>query len=131
MLAQQGLAQHHSIERSDVGAHRQSVDRRSLDHAQVAQARHCHLQGPRYRRRGQSQHVDVGLKRLQHGDAVGPLDLVVGDDQVEAAGAEDRGELVGVADLTERRTGEGLVQFPGRQRAVVGAVIDDDEEAEQ
>ena len=69
----------------DVGADRQPVDRRGLDDAQVAQARHRHLQRARDRRRGQRQHVDVGLQRFQPllvGDS--EMLLLVDDDQAEA-----------------------------------------------
>ena len=85
MLAQQGLAQHHRVPRHDIGAHRQAIDRRGLDDGQLAQTRHRHLQRARDRRRGQRQHVDVGLQRLQpflvrHAEAL----FLVDHDEAEA-----------------------------------------------
>ena len=63
MLAQQRLAHHQRIERRHEGAHRQPVDRRRGDQRQIAHARQRQLQGARDRRRGQRQHMDIGLQR--------------------------------------------------------------------
>ena len=65
MLAQQSLAHDHLVPLHHVSPHREPVDRRGLDRGQLAQARHRHLQGPRDRRGGEGQHVDVGPQRLE------------------------------------------------------------------
>ena len=65
MFAQQRLAQHHRVPGHHIGAHREPVDRRGLDNRELTQARHRHLQRARDRRRGQRQHMDIGLERLQ------------------------------------------------------------------
>ena len=44
MLTQERFAEHHAIERRDVSADGEAVDRRSLDDRQVTQAGHGHLQ---------------------------------------------------------------------------------------
>ena len=64
-LALQRLADHHAVERHDEGAHRQPIDRRRRDQAHLAHAGQRELQGARDRRRGQRQHVHVGLELLQ------------------------------------------------------------------
>ena len=60
-LALDRLADHHRIERHDEGAHRQPIDRRRGDQAHLAHAGQRQLQRARDRRRGQRQHVHVGL----------------------------------------------------------------------
>jgi hypothetical protein len=60
-LAQDRLADHDGIERHHKGAHGQAVDRRGRDDAHLAHARQRQLQGARDRRRGQSQHMHIGL----------------------------------------------------------------------
>jgi hypothetical protein len=49
MFAKQRLAKHHRVPGHDIGAHRQAVDRRRLDHRELAKARHRHLQRARDR----------------------------------------------------------------------------------
>ena len=89
MLAQDRLAHHHRIEGQDEGAHRQPVDRRRGDHAHLAHAGQRQLQGARDRRRGQRQHMDIGLELLQplllrHAEML----LLVDDEQAEMAGTD-------------------------------------------
>ena len=62
-LAQDRLADH-ATRRSgdDLAPHREPVGRRRLDHRQVAEPAHRHLQRARDRRRGQRQHVDVAFR---------------------------------------------------------------------
>ncbi len=89
-LALDRLAHHQLVERHDERAHRQPIDRRRRDHAHLAHAGQRQLQGARDRRRGQRQHVHVGLQRLQPllvGDA--EMLLLVDDDQAEI-GERDR-----------------------------------------
>jgi hypothetical protein len=64
-LPQDRLAQHDRVERHHKGAHREPVDRRRRDDAHLAHAGERQLQGARDRRRGQGQHMDVGLELLQ------------------------------------------------------------------
>ena len=64
-LAQDRLAHHDGIERHHKRAHREPVDRRGGDDAHLAHPGKRQLQGARDRRRGQRQHVHVGLQLLQ------------------------------------------------------------------
>ena len=115
MFAQQRLADHHRVPGHDVGADREPVDRRGLDHRQLAQARHRHLQRARDRRRGQGQDVDVGAQRLQP--------LLVGDAEALLLVDDDEAELPELDALGEDRVGAdddvdlaGLEALPGRLR---------------
>ncbi len=85
-LAQDRLADQLVVEAGDVGAHRQAVDRRGVDHREVAQPHQAHVQGARDRRGGQGEHVDLGaqfLEPLLVGDAEALL--LVDDHQAEVA----------------------------------------------
>ena len=53
------LAYHFLIVFADVGLDRQTVLRRLLEHAHVADSHKAHVQGPGNRRCGQGQHVDI------------------------------------------------------------------------
>ena len=64
-LALDSLAHHHAVERRDVGAHRQPVDRRGRDQAHLPHPRQRQLQRARYGRGRQGQHMHVGLQLLQ------------------------------------------------------------------
>jgi hypothetical protein len=57
-LALDGVADDVVVVARDVGAHRQAIDRRGLDDAEVADAGQRHLQGARDRRRGHRHDVD-------------------------------------------------------------------------
>ena len=111
MFAQQRLAQHDGVPRGDVGAHRQAVDRRGLDHRQLAQAAHRHLQRARDRRRRQRQHVNVGLERLQPllvGDS--EMLLLIDNHQPEALEIDAFGEeRVGADDDVDGSVGKPLL----------------------
>ena len=111
MLAQQRLAEHDRIPRRDVGADRQAVDRRGLDDRQLAKPAHRHLQRARDRRRGQGQHVDVGLERLQPllvSDS--EMLLLVDDDEAEPLELDAFGEnRVRADDDVERAVGEAFL----------------------
>ena len=61
-LALDRLADHHAVERHDEGAHRQPIDRRRGDQAHFPHAGQRQLQRARDRRRGQRQHMHVGLQ---------------------------------------------------------------------
>ena len=65
VLAQQRLADGQRIERRHVGAHGEAIDRRRGDERKIAHARERQLQRARDGRRGQRQHMDVGLQALQ------------------------------------------------------------------
>ena len=129
MLAQQRLAHHHRVPGHDVGAHRQPVDRRGLDHRQLAQARHRHLQRARDRRGGEGEDVDVGSQRLEPllvGDSEALL--LVDDDEAElleldrlgedGVGADDDVDLAGLEPLL------GLLRLLGRDQAGEAADLD-------
>ncbi len=64
-LAQQGFADDHRIERRDIGAHRQPVERRRGYQRQLANPRQRQLQGTRDRRGGERQNMHVGAQFLQ------------------------------------------------------------------
>ena len=64
-LAHDRLADRHRIVRHHEGAHRQPVDRRRRDDAHLAHPGQRQLQGARDRRRGQRQHMHIGLQLLQ------------------------------------------------------------------
>ena len=107
-LAQQRLAQDHGIERRDIGAHREPVDRRRGDHRHLAHAGERELQRARDRRRGQRQHMHVLAELLQallvlHAEML----LLVDDQEAEI------GELDGLAE-----------QRMGADDDVDGAVLD-------
>ncbi len=53
MLAQQGFAHDDGVPGRDVGPDREAVDRRRLDHTQLAKSAHRHLQGARDRSCGE------------------------------------------------------------------------------
>ena len=102
------LADHHRVERHDEGAHRQAIDRRRGDQAHFAHAGQRQLQGARDRRRGQRQHVHVGLQRLQLflvGDA--EMLLLVDDQQAEIGKVGALGQQrVGADDDVDVAVGE-------------------------
>ena len=85
-LAQDRLAHHRLGEARHLGADREPVGRRRVDHREIAQARHRHLQRARDRRRGERQHVHGLLELL---DALLVRDaealLLVDDQQAEIA----------------------------------------------
>ncbi len=64
-LAQQRLAQDHGVERRDIGAHGEAVNRRRGDDRHLAHAGKRKLQRARDGRRGQRQHVHVLAQLLQ------------------------------------------------------------------
>ena len=64
-LAHDRFADRHRIVRHHEGAHRQAVDRRRRDEAHLAHPRQCQLQSAWDRRRGQRQHMHIGLQLLQ------------------------------------------------------------------
>jgi hypothetical protein len=80
LLAQQGLAQGHRVERADIGAHRQAIDRRRGDDRHFPNAAERHLEGARDRRGGQGQHVHVGAKLFQLLLVLDPEVLLLVDD---------------------------------------------------
>ena len=84
-LAQDRFAHHDRIERHDKGAHRQPVDRRGRDDAHLAHPGERQLQGARDRRRGQGQHMHVGLQLLQP--------LLLGDAEMLLLVDDDEGEM--------------------------------------
>ena len=65
MLAEQALADDDRVEGRNVGAHRQSIERRCGNQRQLAHAGECQLQGAGNGRRGQRQHMHVGAHLLQ------------------------------------------------------------------
>ncbi len=65
VLPQDRLAQHHGVGRQHEGAHRQAIDRRGGDDAELLQPAERHLECARDRRRGHGQHVDLGAQLLQ------------------------------------------------------------------
>ena len=86
VLAQDRLAQDHRVGGQDEGAHRETVDRRRGDDAELLQAAERHLQGARDRRRGHRQHVHLGAQLLQlllvhHAEVL----LLVDHDEAEIA----------------------------------------------
>ena len=121
-LPQDRLAHHHRIERRHEGAHRQPVDRRRGDDAHLAHAGERQLQGARDRRRGQGQHMHVGLQLLQPlllGDA--EMLLLVDDDEAEMGETHILGEeRVGADDDLDPAGGKfvlGLLRLLGRDQA--------------
>src|SRR3546814_1269655 len=66
MLAQQGFADDDRVPRRHVSAHREPVDRRGLDHAELAQARHRHLERARDREIGRAHSELQSLMRISY-----------------------------------------------------------------
>ena len=121
-LPQDRLAHHHRVERHDEGAHRQPVDRRGRDDAHLAHPGQRQLQGARDRRRGQRQHMHIGLQLLQPlllRDA--EMLLLVDDDEAEMGEMHILGEQrVGADDDLDPARGEvrlDLLRVLGRDQA--------------
>ena len=64
-LAHDRLADRHRVIRHHERAHRQPVDRRRSDQAHFAHPRQRQLQGAGDRRRGQRQHMHIGLQLFE------------------------------------------------------------------
>ena len=64
-LAHERVAKQCVGELGHIGLHRYAAGRRRLKHADVAYARHRHVERARYRRRRQRQYVDVGFEHLE------------------------------------------------------------------
>jgi hypothetical protein len=65
-FALQRLTDQRRIVVPDERFHGEAMLRRRRDDRQIAQAGHRHVQGARYRRRGQREQVDLGTQFLQH-----------------------------------------------------------------
>ena len=63
-LASDGLGHGAVVVLADVGEDRHAVGRRRVEQREVADAGEAHLQGARYRRGREREHVDAGLQRL-------------------------------------------------------------------
>ena len=88
-LAHDYFAQQSVVEMRDEGTDRLAVRRRRLDHAQVADPEHRHVQRARNRGRGQGQDLDQLAQPLDallvgHTEAM----LLVDDQQAEARGLD-------------------------------------------
>ena len=108
-LALDRLAEHHPVPGHDEGAHRQPIDRRRGDDAHLPHAGQRQLQGARDRRRGQRQHMDVGLQRLQL--------LLVGDAEMLLLVDDHQPQLGELDRLRQQRMGadddvDGAVLHP-------------------
>ena len=65
LFAKDRLANHDRIVGHDERTNRQPVDRRRADEAKFAHPGQCQLQGARYRRRGQGEHMHVGAQLFE------------------------------------------------------------------
>ena len=137
-LALDGLADDVVVVAGDVGAHRQAVDRRRLDHAQIADAHQRHLQRARDGRGGQRHDVDqraqvLDLLLVAHAEAVllvdhqqaEVLELDVGlqqpvraDDDVDLAGPQPAQHLALLRRRSESATASR--RAPGTPRSGAG-----------
>ena len=83
-LAQNDFAHQAVFEMRDESANRLAIRRRRLDHRQIANPQHRHMQRARNRRRGQRQHVDQ-LAHLLHLLFVGDAEamLLIDDQQAQ------------------------------------------------
>ncbi len=64
MFAQKRLAQRDRVKFADIGADGQAINGRRADDRQITHARQAQLQGPRDRRRGQREHVNICAQLL-------------------------------------------------------------------
>ena len=94
-LAAQRVADDHRIERRDVGAHGEAIDRRRGDQRQLAHAGQRQLQRARDGRRRQREHVHVLAHLLQP--------LLVGDAEVLLLVDDQQAEALEVDRLAEQR----------------------------
>ena len=97
MFAQQRFADDDGIARGDIGADRQAIDRRRLDHRQLAQARHRHLQRARDRGGGEGEDMDVGAEGFQP--------LLVGDPEMLLFVDNDQPQLLELDAFREEGVG--------------------------
>ena len=121
-LAQDRLAHDDRVERRHERAHREAIDRRGRDDAHLAHAGQRQLQGARDRRRGQRQHMHIGLELLQLfllRDA--EMLLLVDDDEAEMGEPHIlREQRVGADDDLDFALGEiglDLLRFLGADHA--------------
>jgi hypothetical protein len=85
--------------------------------------RHLLVAGP-----GEHDDRPVRVRRLdpvQHPEAVAPVELVIGDDEVERARLQRLRELLVVDDMLAVQVGEDAPQLPLHEEAVLGVVVDD------
>ena len=59
------LIDHGVVVLQHIGLHRLTVHRRFLDDAHVAQSAHSHVEGARYRSRGEREHIDIPDELLE------------------------------------------------------------------
>ena len=115
MFPQQRLADDQLVKRQDEGAHRQTVDRRRGDNAQIPQAGHGHLQGARNRGRGERQHMRLRAQLFEallvgHPEML----LLVDDDQAQGAKGNGLGQQgVGADDDVDLTAFEILLDLAG------------------
>ncbi len=117
-LAQQRLAHDQRIERRHRGAHGEPVDRRRRDDRELAHPGERKLQGARYRRRGQRQHVDLGAQRLEP--------FLVADAEMLLLVHHQQAEIPELDGLAEQRMGadddvDGAVGKPLADLGELGA----------